>query len=185
MKYTARPLTPADWKAGREMRLLSLEYYGDILKDYHRAESRKPPAYWQDKFRASREQCFCGLFHEGKLIGVCAIRQWEESRDRTVAFGWSNFVLPEHRAHGAGRFLYKIRTDFAKKHGYRKLVIFTLDGEEPPMRNALKFGGKFLYTTKRIFDFGPQFFMQKQSQWHWWGIPLPARQRPGNAKMDT
>ena len=162
MKFLVRELVPEDATTLREIRLETLQHYGDLFSKLYEEEKKKSLDYWTDQATEKLERCYFGLFDEDKMIGVNAARLWEENPK--LALGWGNFLRPEYRGQRVAKLLYQARMNWVEESGLDGLIVYLLDGNVRPTEIFNKQGAKRIFSRKMSFSGGPE------ALFHWYRL---------------
>lgn len=161
-----RFLTPDDAERFREMRLKTIEYYGELLSELYRQEAARPGIYWKNQLAQQPDKGWIGAFAGTELVGMNAFRRYTGAR--RMALGWGNFVLHDFRNKGYGEALYRRRMEEIAARGYDNgLVVYLLDGKRRPLEILLKQGAQWMFDRRMASAGGPPFLT------HWYRVPLP------------
>jgi RimJ/RimL family protein N-acetyltransferase len=145
MPITVRRATPADAEAiAAVWEVICAErLYTAVNRPFTPEQEREYIASLSD-----REGVFVAEVG-GRVVGFQSLDRWvrfTDSFDHVCSIG--TFVLPEWRRKGIARHLAEFTLDFARAHGYEKIVIYVRRGNE----GAQAFYRRLGFTPKGVLE---------------------------------
>jgi GNAT superfamily N-acetyltransferase len=118
----ARPLTPHDAPACRDLRLYALRTEEGAFSSTFAKETKFTTQEWADLCTETPDKCLFGLFDDMKLAGVLLAKKWEKDiAGKTVYWGYA-YIHPAYRGRGEGKSLYALREAWSIEHGFSRAV---------------------------------------------------------------
>jgi ribosomal protein S18 acetylase RimI-like enzyme len=136
-----RPLTPADWRTLRDIRLRALiDSPGAFTSHYH-LERRWSENQWRQRFRAAT---WVVALERGVVVGVAGLVNDHPEEPEHVESVW---VAPGHRCRGVARSLLDAMVDAAQRAGLAELLLWVLEDNLRAWRIYIHLG--FEWTGER------------------------------------
>ena len=133
-------------EVGRLIKFITNIYSKNDLMDYTPNEIEAISARKTRKsikeFEKSKRQIMLGVYHEGKLVGLCAVARVSARDKQSHRASLFIGIEEEFRGMGLGAALMKLAFDFASKVAYEQFETTVLDGNTPAFILCTEYGFK-------------------------------------------
>jgi ribosomal protein S18 acetylase RimI-like enzyme len=119
-----RPLTPADWRTLRDIRLRALIDSPTAFTSHYHLERRWSENQWRQRFRAAT---WVVALERGAVIGIAGLVNDHPEEPEHVESVW---VAPTHRCRGVARSLLDAMVDLARRAGLAELLLWVVEDNQ-------------------------------------------------------
>lgn len=141
--YTLRRFLPDDWQDYRAIRLEALQTESHFFGTGYEEELNETEEQWRKRLSHSIG-AYWGLFYETECVGLTGI--WPRQKENDTLLLRSSYIRSQHRGMGLSGLFYTARIEWAKAHGYKRLVVYHREGNEASKAANQKFGFRYTHT---------------------------------------
>ncbi len=93
-----------------------------------------------------------GLYYKGDCVGMTRIGPFRDTKDTLILR--ASYIRKEYRGMGLSALFYRVRIDWAKERGYRRLLVSHRVGNAASGAANQKFGFKYSHTDDKKWPDG-------------------------------
>ena len=146
---TDRELMPDEWEELRRLRLRALSLHPFYFAWTAENAAKQPEEFWRDYLSGDNKAVF-GLLDRNKFIGITAVFKHRDFPDGSTADFGMTFIEPSYRGQGLSQRFYDARINWAKAHGFSRIIVAHHVDNESSKRAILRNG--FLYMNEHMHD---------------------------------
>ncbi len=143
--YHLRRFLPDDWQVYRAIRLEALQTESHFFGSGYEEELKETEEQWRKRLSHPVGATW-GLFYETECVGLTGISPLRKETDTLLLR--SSYIRREHRGRGISGLFYTTRIEWAKTHGYSRLIVYHREGNEASKAANQKFGFQYTHTER-------------------------------------
>ena len=149
-----RALTPEDWEAFRDLRLIALKTDPEQFGSTYEREAAFDEATWRDRVSRKGKEMF-GLYDGERMIGLTGIITDPDLDDGHTGMLVASFLLPEYRGRGLSAMFYDARFTWAREQRHiTKIVAGVRETNGPSQKAIERHGFKAVKRFERVWPDG-------------------------------
>ena len=147
--FYIRPLTKADWRSYKALRLEALSAHPSLFMRKHFDETARPDSSWIEEV-APEEGVVLGLFKQDTFIGMTNILVGKSEATIGMAISTGSYVDPSYRHAGLFTRLAEAMLDWTEKSNFQGVVGSHREGNIPIEKLMKAYG--FRCIGKKLAD---------------------------------
>lgn len=153
-KFSIGQFQPDDWPTFKALRLESLLEEPAVFGGIYQEEVLRSENEWKIRLSDTGKAYF-GLFTESnECIGLTGMAKHNDTQQ--VATLVASYIRKDYRGIGLSSLLYRIRLEWAKNNGVKKLIVSHRDGNFASKSANQHFGFSFTHSENAIWPDGKE-----------------------------
>ena len=149
--FSIRQVTTQDFTTFRSLRLEALLKEPHLFGATHEQESRISDDEWRERIENPKSAFFI-LLSDGTPVGVTGILTNKENEDQAILI--ASYIKQDFRGLRGSTFLYEARLAWARRKGFKEVVVSHRGSNEASRRANQKHGFKYTHKESHLWNDG-------------------------------